>query len=185
MSVGRHGAVTLHVCRLAAQQTAETQEFRGPPADRAFDALGQPTQAAAGFARGQGLAVADLEVRAEGDKSYVYAVKHVQGQPTYTLLPDLLRTLVAGLRFGKSMRWNSSNVSFSRPVRWLVALYGEQVVPFAYANVISGRVSRGLRPQGSPAINIASAETYTQAIAGAGVVLGSGGTPAPDRGRSA
>ncbi len=65
--------------------------------------------------------VADLEVREEGGKSYVYAVEHVVGKPTYPLLPDLLQISWRALRFGKSMRWNDSNVSFSRPLRWLVA----------------------------------------------------------------
>ena len=163
--------IVLQVQNLVAQQTSETQEFRGPPAERAFDADGQPTKAAEGFARSKGVAVADLEVREESGGSYVYAVRRVQGDPTHLLLPDLLRNLVAGLRFRKPMRWNSSNVSFSRPLRWLVALHGDQVVPFEYAHVLSGRVSRGVRPHGSPAITITSAAAYGEAIADAGVVL--------------
>ena len=163
--------IVLQVRHLAARQMAEKQEFRGPPAERAFDADGRPTQAAVGFARSKGVAVADLEVREESGGSYVYAVKRVEGQATYTLLPDLLRALVAGLRFSRSMRWNSSNVSFSRPLRWLLALYDDQVVPFEYAHVLSGRISRGLRPHGSPEITIASADMYDQAMAAAGVVL--------------
>jgi len=163
--------IVLQVRHLAGRQAAERQEFRGPPAERAFDADGRPTQAGAGFARSKGVAVADLEVREEGGGSYVYAVKRVEGQTTYTLLPDLLRNLVAGLHFRKSMRWNSSNVSFSRPLRWLLALYDTWVVPLEYAGVLSGRVSRGLRPHGSPEIVIASAAVYDQAMAAAGVVL--------------
>ncbi|HIQ11384.1 MAG TPA: glycine--tRNA ligase subunit beta [Caldilineales bacterium] len=159
------------VRKLQAQQASEVQEFRGPPADRAFDAAGNPTKAALGFARGKGVAVEDLEVREEGGKRYVYAVKQVEGRPTYELLPGILRGLVAGIRFGKSMRWNASNVAFSRPIRWLVGLYGPQVVPFEYAGYLSGRVSRGLRPHGSPDIPIARAEDYLDRMADAGVVV--------------
>ncbi|NOX60801.1 MAG: glycine--tRNA ligase subunit beta [Chloroflexi bacterium] len=163
--------IALYVSKLAAQQAPETQEFRGPPADRAFDADGQPTKAALGFARGKGVDVSELEIREEGGKRYVYAVKRVEGRPTHELLPDLLLDLTRGLRFGKSMRWNASNVSFSRPIRWLLALYGPQVVPFTYAGLLSDRVSRGLRPHGSPEIRIDRAEDYLAAIADAGVVV--------------
>ncbi|MCO6452080.1 MAG: glycine--tRNA ligase subunit beta [Caldilineales bacterium] len=163
--------IAVYVQKLTAQQAADTQEFRGPPADRAFDSLGAPTKAAEGFARGQGVAVADLEVREEGGKRYIYAVKHVSGQPTHLLLPDLLQSWLAGLRFGKSMRWNASNASFSRPLRWLVALYGDQVVPFTHAGVLSGNLSRGLRPHGSPELPIASAGDYFATVEGAGIVV--------------
>jgi len=73
-----------------------------------------------------------------------------------TLLPDL----IAGLRFSLSMRWNATNVAFSRPIRWIVALLGDSIIPFEYAGVWSGRTSRGLRPSGSPEIVIQRAEDY-------------------------
>jgi len=78
---------------------------------------------------------------------------------------------VAGLHFGKTMRWNSSNVSFSRPLRWIVALYGDQIVPFACAGILSSNSSRGLRPQGSPDLRIPAADRYFQTMAGAGIVV--------------
>ncbi len=163
--------IAVRVQKLAAQQSGEMQEFRGPPADRAFDAAGQATKAAQGFARGKGLSAADLEIREEGGKRYVYAVKRVEGKPTHTILPGLLGDLVSGLRFGRTMRWNESDVSFSRPLRWLLALYGEQVVPFAYADVVADRNSRGLRPHGSPQLPVASAADYGRVIADAGIVV--------------
>ncbi len=163
--------IVVLVRKLQAQQASEVQEFRGPPADRAFDAEGNPTKAAMGFARGKGVAVEDLEIREEGGKRYVYAVKQVEGRPTHELLPEILRGWVTGIRFTKSMRWNPSNVAFSRPVRWLTALYGPQVVPFEYAGLLSGPVSRGLRPHDSPAITIPRAEDYLERMAEAGVVV--------------
>lgn len=163
--------IVVHIAKLGAQQAAETLEHRGPPADRAFDALGQPSKAAEGFARGKGLTVADLEIREEGGKRYVYAMQRLEGRPTPELLPDLLQSLIAGLRFGKSMRWNASNQSFSRPLRWIVALYGDQIVPFEYAGVASGRSSRGLRPHGSPDLAIPAAHRYFESVAAAGIIV--------------
>ncbi|MBX7233640.1 MAG: glycine--tRNA ligase subunit beta [Caldilineales bacterium] len=163
--------LAVQVRSLSAQQAPETLEFRGPPADRGFDSLGQLTPAAIGFARSRGLAVEQLQTREEGGKRYLYAVQHVEGKPASLLLPDLLRNWVAGLRFGKSMRWNRSNANFSRPLRWLVALYGDQIVPFSHADVLSGRTSRGLRPQASPAFAVPSAGGYFEAVAAAGIVL--------------
>jgi glycyl-tRNA synthetase len=163
--------VVVYVRQLASQQATETQEFRGPPADRAFDADGIATKAAIGFARSKGLAISDLEVRGEGDKQYVYAVTRVEGKPSHMLLPDLLRHWISGLRFGKSMRWNSSNLTFSRPLRWLVALYGDQVVPVEYAQVQSSKQSRGLRHLGSADLPIPSAEAYFSTMAEAGIVV--------------
>ena len=163
--------IVVYVQGLAAHQAPETQAFRGPPADRAFDSLGQPTPAAVGFARSKGLDVVSLEVREEEGKRYVYAVKRVEGEPTHLLLPELVRGWVSSLRFGKSMRWNSSNVSFSRPVRWLAALYGDQIVPFAYAGLPSGRMSRGLRPRGSPDLTIPAASSYFETMTAAGITV--------------
>lgn len=163
--------VAVQVHKLIARQLPEKQEFRGPPADRAFDTLGQLTKAAEGFASSKGVPASSLEVREEGDKRYLYAVRQVEGQATYMLLPDLLQNLLAGLRFGKSMRWNSSNIGFSRPLRWIVALYGDQVSPLAYAGVASGRTSRGLRPQGSPLLAIPTAADYERTVTAAGIVI--------------
>ncbi|MBX3014418.1 MAG: glycine--tRNA ligase subunit beta [Caldilineaceae bacterium] len=130
-----------YVTGLASHQADEVVEKRGPALDRAYDAAGQPTKAAEGFARGQGVDVTALETR----ENYVYAVKRVAGQPTATVLPALCSALLDSLRWNKTMRWNSSNVGYPRPLRWLVALWGDQVVPFQWAGVTSGQASRGPR----------------------------------------
>ena len=124
---------------LAPRQANEESLVKGPPAERAFDAGGAATQAAVGFARKNGVPVEALEIRQEGAGRYVYAVVRREGQPTIDVLPDALSGLVAGIKFGKTMRWNSTNVAFSRPVRWLVSLYGETVVPFSYAGLTAGK----------------------------------------------
>ena len=137
---------------------------KGPPADRAYDAEGQPTKAAEGFANSRGIALADLQIVEEGGGRYVTAVVREAGRPVADVLAEELPGLVAGLKFEKSMRWNASNVSYSRPLRWLLALYGANVVPFSYAGVHSGRFSRGLRPYGSPPIEVADADSYAGAM---------------------
>ena len=87
------------------------------------------------------------------------------------MLRDLLPALVSSLSFGKPMRWNSNGVAFTRPIRWFVALFGGQVIPFTYGNASSGRTTRGLRPDSSPLLDIAHAADYDQVMAGAGVIV--------------
>ncbi|VAW31791.1 Glycyl-tRNA synthetase alpha chain [hydrothermal vent metagenome] len=145
---------------LAGRQPDLETVAKGPPADRAFDADGNPTKAAIGFARGKGVAVTDLEIVEEGDKRYVSAVVRENGRPAAAVLAEQLPELIASLKFERSMRWNSSNIPYSRPLRWIVALFGPDLIPFSYAGVGSGRNSRGLRPYGSPEIAINDARNY-------------------------
>lgn len=156
---------------LAARQTDLETEVKGPPADRAFDAAGQPTQAAIGFARGKGVDVADLRVVTEGKRSYVVASVFAAGRPAPEALAERLPDLIASLKFERSMRWNHTNVAYSRPLRWLVALYGDEVTPFAYAGILSDRTSRGLRPYNSPPITIDHADQYIPLMQQHGVIV--------------
>ncbi len=133
---------------------------KGPPADRAFDSEGRPTKAAEGFARSRGVSIDALEVVEEKGRRYVTAVVHETGRAAVDVLAENLAELVAGIKFEKSMRWNESNINFSRPLRWLLALYGTDLIPFSYAGVVSGRVSRGLRPYDSPPIEINNAAAF-------------------------
>jgi glycyl-tRNA synthetase len=175
-----HGAVTVsgtprrlavRVESLAPQQPDREELVKGPPAERAFGPDGAPTPAAIGFARGKGVDVKALEVRELDGGRYVCAVVKETGRPTAEVLTEALPGLLAGIRFDKSMRWNESNITFSRPLRWLVALLGQAVVPFEYAGLRSGRVSRGLRPNNSPEIEIPSAEQYAALMKKNGIVL--------------
>ncbi len=150
---------------LSPQQADEETLVKGPPADRAFDASGAPTPAATGFARKYGLAVEALEVRQEGAARYVYAVVRRQGRPTVEVLAEALPGLVAGIKFGKTMRWNRTNVAFSRPIRWFVSLFGDVVIPFQYAGLTAGRTTRGPRSEGSPELEISAADAYLPLMA--------------------
>jgi len=156
---------------LQPRQPDLEQTVKGPPADRAFAPDGTPTKAAEGFARSKGLDVKDLEVREMDGGRYVAAVVRQEGRPAMLVLGEALPGLLSSLRFDKSMRWNSSNVAFSRPVRWLLALFGEQVVPFTYAGLTAGRVTRGLRFHEPEQVEIKSPAHYFEALASQGIVL--------------
>ena len=165
----RRLAVMVH--GLSARQSDLETAVKGPPADRAFDAGGNPTSSAAGFARSRGLSVDDLTVVEEGGKRYVSVVVRETGRSSLEVLAERLPDLIAGIKFEKSMRWNETNVSYSRPLRWLLALHGPAVVPFSYAGVAGGRVTYGLRPDGSPATEVRHAADYRTAIENATIVL--------------
>ncbi len=150
---------------LAPRQADETRQVQGPPTKVAFDAEGRPTRAAKGFARKQGVPVEALRTVQDGKKSYVVATVTQKGRPAAEVLAEALPRLIAGIKFPRTMRWNASNVHFSRPIRWLVALLGDQVVPFEYAGVAGGRTTRGLRPLGSPPIELPDADAYLPALA--------------------
>ncbi len=160
---------------LSPNQPDREDLVKGPPADKAIivgrDNISTYTPAVQGFAKKNGVKVEDLQVREEGGGKYVFAVVKKKGRPTPEVLVDALPKLVESIKFEKSMRWNGSGVAFSRPIRWYVAMLGNTVIPFEYAGVISGNVSRGLRPYGSPEIKIPSADKYFDAIREAGIVL--------------
>ncbi|OQA40066.1 MAG: Glycine--tRNA ligase beta subunit [Chloroflexi bacterium ADurb.Bin325] len=157
--------LTILVDGLAGRQADEETVVKGPPAERAFDAAGAATPAAAGFARKYGVPVEALEVRSEGGGRYVYAVVRKTGRPTAEVLAEALPGLVAGIKFGKAMRWNATNVAFSRPLRWFVSLLGDRVIPFEYAGLAAGRLTYGPRAEGSPELIVSSADAYLPLMA--------------------
>ncbi|MBM3152781.1 MAG: glycine--tRNA ligase subunit alpha, partial [Chloroflexi bacterium] len=156
---------------LAPRQPDRQETVKGPPAERAYDKDGLPTPAAEGFARKNGLRAADLQVFEMDGGRYVVAVVATKGMSAPEALADTLPVFIAGISFIKTMRWNDSGVAFSRPIRWLVAMLGGAVIPFQYAGVTSGNVSRGLRPYDSPDLPVSSADAYFETLRKAGVVL--------------
>jgi len=130
---------------LAARQADARTEALGPPVAHAFDAEGRPTAAAVGFARSQGIDVTRLG-RVQTPKGERLAVTRIEkGAPAQAVLPAILTRLVAGLRFRKSMRSRFDDVTFARPVRWLVALYGGRPLRVTFGEVKSGRATSGHR----------------------------------------
>ena len=144
-----------------ADTSAEISErHKGPSASIAYDADGNATKAAIGFARGKGLDVADLVV----EDGYIYAETKTAGVPAKDIVTDMLPQLITGLNFPKSMHWGNLDAKFVRPVRWLVALLDEEVIPVEFATVQSGNVSRGHRFLGADEITIKNAASYVDTL---------------------
>ena len=144
-----------------ADTSAEISErHKGPSASIAYDADGNATKAAIGFARGKGLDVTDLVV----EDGYIYAETKTAGVPAKDIVTELLPQLITGLNFPKSMHWGNLDAKFVRPVRWLVALLDEEVIPVEFATVQSGIVSRGHRFLGADEITIKNAASYVDTL---------------------
>lgn len=160
------------VLGLAGRQPDVERDLRGPAAKAAYDDGGNPTKALEGFCRGQGVNPSDVETR-EDDKgvAYIYATRREEGLSAVGVLAEALPTLISEISFPRSMRWNSDGIAFTRPIRWIVALFGETVVPFTYARVKSGRTTRGIRPDRAPEAEVAKASDFLATLEKLGVHL--------------
>ncbi|MGI6224611.1 MAG: glycine--tRNA ligase subunit beta, partial [Peptococcales bacterium] len=152
--------IVLYVQGLPEVQGDLIEEVKGPSAKVAFDSEGNPTKAAQGFARGQGVDVNNLTVKETDSGSYVFALKKIAGRPVQEVLKEILPQLVLGINFPKPMRWGYSDLKYARPIRWLVALFGTEIINFNIGEVTSNSISRGHRFLGKEEIDIASADQY-------------------------
>ncbi|MEW6447382.1 MAG: glycine--tRNA ligase subunit beta [Bacillota bacterium] len=175
-----HGAVktfgtprrlVLFVEKVAEKQEGRVEEVKGPPYRSAFDEWGRPTKAATGFAKSHGVEVSDLIVREAGKTEYVFAVKKEPGRPAAEVLAELCPRLIAGLAFPRPMRWGDGEMRFVRPIRWLVALYGNQVVEFAFNGLRSGRESSGHRFLSPGAVPVKNPADYFSQMAARFVMI--------------
>ncbi len=169
--LGTPRRLTVIVENLAARQADRETLVKGPPAQRAFDENGNPTPAAVGFARSRGLEVSQLQVAEIDGGQYAVARVFEAGKPAVEVLASALPQLIDSLTFTKSMRWNQSGVSFSRPIRWLLALFEGQVIPFQYAGLHSSNRTRGLRFRQPESTEIKSVADYLEFLASQGILL--------------
>ena len=169
----RHGDITVLSAprRIAAivagvqpREDDEEQAIRGPRLSAAYDEDGNPTKAALGFARGQGIDVTGLRSLTFNGGTYTGFIKHVPGRPAAQVLADVLPAVVADLRAERNMRWNAPGLSYSRPIRWVLALLGPHPVPFTIAGIAAGRLTRVHRTAPEPAITVTDASGYLQAL---------------------
>ena len=156
--------IVLLVKNLADKQEDLEEEAKGPAVKAAYDAEGNPTKAALGFARGQGVDVQDLYQKEVNGGMYVFATKKAAGVATAETLPTLLPQLVCGIHFPKPMRWGFTELRYARPIRWIVALHGKEIVPFTIEDITSGNISRGHRYLGSDHLEIPCAEDYLDVL---------------------
>ncbi len=175
-----HGAITVDatprrvvatVADVAAREEDTRKTTKGPKVSAAYDADGNLTKAAQGFARGQGVDPSALERMTLDGVEYIGVSVEVVGRSAIEVLAELLPAVVTGLRSEKNMRWNAPGLSFTRPVRWILALLGEAVVPFQVSNLSSGRETWVHRNADSPILSVASASEFASVLAGADIVL--------------
>ena len=124
---------------------ALVEEYKGPAAKIAFDADGNPTKAAIGFARGKGLSPENLERREVNGTEYVFATKNIPATPVADLLPDVLAGFITAIKWPRSCRWAAYREYFVRPVRWIVAMLDDVVLPVSYAGAESSNFTMGHR----------------------------------------
>ncbi len=159
---------------LPDRQPDRQEEVKGPPAQAAFK-NGQPTAAAAGFARKQGLTLESLVIRSTDKGEFVFATKQSVGQPVTDLLPSLAHQWITGLEGQRFMRWGDGDLRFPRPIRWLVALLDDAVLPLELVNgattVASDRQTRGHRILHPEPVPIPRAAAYADGLRAASVIV--------------
>lgn len=156
--------LTLLVNGLAECSEDTRTEAKGPAVKAAYDADGNPTKALQGFCRGQGIDPADVMQKEINGNLYIYIEKTTPGKPAMELLPALLPPIVDKLYFPKPQRWGYNSKRFIRPVRWMVALFGEEIIPVEFAGIHADRYTRGHRVLGSDHIEITEPAMYLQAL---------------------
>ncbi|PIE69772.1 MAG: glycine--tRNA ligase subunit beta [Deltaproteobacteria bacterium] len=170
-TVGTPRRLTLLVDALEERQPDRRVEHLGPAKSVGFDAEGNPTRAAQGFARSKGVSVEALQVVTTDKGEYLMAVEEVRGQETAGLLPKLLEELLCEIPFPKSMRWADTSMAFARPIQWLVVMYCGQVLPLEIAGVCSGGISFGHRFLSPEPFEVKEATLYEQQLAAHKVVV--------------
>ena len=147
------------------EQTEEKNEtFKGPKVKIAYDEEGNPTKAALGFARGKGVNAEDLVVKEVDGEEYIFAQTHTPSVDVQGLLPNVLKSIILGITWPKSQRWGTVKEHFSRPIRWLVALFGNDVVDFSFAGLTAGRNTYGHRFLAPGPFEVASADDLLEQV---------------------
>lgn len=163
--------LTLSVTDVADRQEDRLVEKTGPAAKVAFDESGQPTKAAVGFARGQGVDVEDLVTISSDKGEYIAVKKTIPGLPAVELLPEMLTELLLALPWPKSMRWGELDLRFARPVHWLLALFDGQVLPMSIGEVTAGNKTRGHYFHAPEEIEVDTFTNYVDKLKQAKVML--------------
>lgn len=170
-----HGAVKIfssprRLIAIAEEIPEATEEknevFKGPSAKIAFDAEGNPTKAAQGFARGKGVDPSSLVV----EDGYVYARTHTPSVNVASLLSSVLNKIIHGLSWPRSQRWGVQSEYFTRPVRWIVALFGNEVIDFTFAGLVAGRTTYGHRFLAPGPFEVADADSLVDVVRSASVI---------------
>jgi glycyl-tRNA synthetase beta chain len=164
VTLGTPRRLALLVEDIVDAQPDSRKELMGPSRQAGFDAEGNPTKAAMGFARSKGADVADLKVVETDKGEYLMLVQEIKGVATAELLPALLEDLLHGFSFAKSMRWGTHISTFARPIQWLVALHNGEVIPFSYEGLAASNLSRGHRFMANEDVVIEGVASYKKSL---------------------
>ncbi|MFZ5798887.1 MAG: glycine--tRNA ligase subunit beta, partial [Thermodesulfobacteriota bacterium] len=163
-TMGTPRRLTLVVHGLQTQQEDRVVEHTGPSKQAGFDAQGNPSKAAQGFARSRGVDVRDLKVVATAKGEYLMAVEQVKGRAAADLLPAVLAGLVQDIPFAKSMRWGEGTITFARPIQWLLAMFDGQAVDLAVDGISAGSVTLGHRFMAPGALAVSDHADYVRRL---------------------
>lgn len=175
MTYGTPRRLSIYIKQLQLSKQSQTLEKRGPSVEQGFDAEGKPTQSLLGFLRSHRLAAASLqeirsqnvpylEIRELKGTEYLFAKVTTEGTNTAQMLANELPNLILNIDFPKKMRWADLDISYARPLRWIVALLDKEVIPFQIGNIQSDRISRGHRQLENTAISLTDASHYVQSL---------------------
>ena len=170
-TMGTPRRLALRLRGLAPSQPDRDESIMGPPWSAAFEADGSPKKAATGFAKKHGVAVEDLRKQTTDKGDYVSVQVHETGKQTGAALSEILPQVCQRITFPKSMRWGPGEISFGRPIHWVVSLLGKDVVGFEFAGVQAGRATRGHRFLAPQIFDLDEAGNYEAALEQAHVLV--------------
>jgi glycyl-tRNA synthetase beta chain len=170
-TLGTPRRLVLWIRSVSEKQRDEEIRKMGPSKQAAFDSQGNPTKAAIGFARSQSVSVESLKVVQTEKGEYICAVREEPGKPTHEILPSLLPRTILSIPFQKSMRWADVSIRFVRPIHWVLALFGGELIPFEIGNVKSGNVTSGHRFMHSDPIRVDDFDSYLHQMRKAFVIV--------------
>ncbi len=159
------------IAQLSKEQESEEKIVWGPPAHVSFDEKGAPKEPAFAFAKAQGIDVNDLQIKPKGKGNYVCALLKERGRQTEEILPEILKNLFFSLSFPKMMRWGDGNLRFVRPVRWFVAIYDDNIIPFEIEGIKAGDYTQGHRFLAVNPIKIDRIEDYERILERSFVII--------------
>ncbi|MCX5726188.1 MAG: glycine--tRNA ligase subunit beta, partial [Candidatus Saganbacteria bacterium] len=174
VTLGTPRRLALYIDSVDPRQVDVFAEKKGPPKEQAFHKNGEPTQAAIGFAKSAGVPLEKLQIKSVGDREYVFVSIVEKGRPAEIVLKELFPKMINSIYLPLAMRWGEGEVKFIRPIHWILALYGDKIIKFELAGVMSGKITFGHRyfGTGKPiSIAIADLEKYKKALIDQRVVV--------------
>jgi len=163
-TMGTPRRLVLLISALSERQDDLVKEVRGPAKKAAYSDDGKPAAAAIGFARGQGVDIDALVIKQVAQGEYVFAVKKEKGLSATKVLPEILQQIISSITFSKAMRWDESDTQFVRPVRWLLALFGDKIIRFHFAGLKSDNLTWGHRFLAKNPIAVENSNVYLATV---------------------